>query len=46
MAYFGNNKKLKEVNAEKNKEEMKSKYGFEIGCSVVNTKIYRSILRR
>ena len=42
MAYFGNNKQLNAAIAAK----MKSKYSFEIGCSVVNTKIYRSILWR
>ena len=40
MAYFGNNKQLNAVIAAKHTEEMKSKYAFEIGCSVVNTKIY------
>lgn len=39
-AYFGNNKQLNAAIAAKHTEEMKSKYAFEIGCSVVNTKIY------
>ena len=46
MAYFGNNKQLNAAIAAKHTEEMKSKYSFEIGYSIVNTKIYRSILRR
>lgn len=36
MAYFGNNKQLNAAIA----AEIKNKYAFEIGCSVVNTKIY------
>ena len=46
MAYLGNNKQLNAAIAAKHTEEMKSKYAFEISCSVVNTKIYRSILWR
>ena len=41
MPYFGNNKQLNATLAAKHTEEMKSKYAFEIGCSVVNTKIYK-----
>ena len=44
MAYFGNNKQLNAVIAAKHTEEMKNKYSFEIGCSVVNTKIYQDII--
>ena len=44
MAYFGNNKQLNAAIAAKHTEEMKNKYAFEIGCSVVNTKIYQDIV--
>ena len=44
MAYFGNNKQLNAAIAAKHTEEMKSKYSFELGCSVVNTKIYQDII--